>query len=344
MDLLTHIIVGGCVAQIPSQSTTSDSTIKLSFYQRAIIGGIAALFPDIDYLLFLWDPLEFLAYWHRAETHSLLLVPIWAVLLTKLWTMSDRLKPFQPLIFWICLLAVTSHSLVDSLTVFGTQWFAPFSDYRISWNLLFIIDIYFTMLVILTLIGMYCWPHKKSVYLPLLLPMCYLLFVDQIKQTAYQELAINSSSPSATITLLPQPLSPFYWHVIKKDTQQISSAYFRLTDDPLAPILSELLGKQHYSNHFQSLPKLQWVNYVLLPEDSQLRADAKTVWHHQSFHAFRDFAVYPIFYQQNIRGGQSCIWFSDLRYHSPEFLPSFRYGMCSGAEKNWTVHSMKYLT
>jgi len=341
MDIITHIVVGACVAQIPRQSTTNDSTLKLSFYQRAIIGGSAALFPDIDYLLFLWNPLEFLAYWHRAETHSLLLVPVWAVLITKLWTMSDRLKPYQSLIFWICLLSIVSHSLVDSLTVFGTQWFSPFSDYRISWNLLFIIDIYFTMLVITTLIGLYCWQHKNSVFLLLLLPISYLLFVHQIKQTAYQAVATSSS---ATITLLPQPFSPFYWHVIKTEKLHTSSAYFRLASDPLAPFLSGLLGKKQYSNHFQLLPNLQWVDYVLLPKDSQLRADAKTVWNHQSFRAFKDFAVYPIFYQRNNQGGEICIWFSDLRYHSPELLPSFRYGMCKGAEKNWIVQRMKYLT
>ncbi|PCH63676.1 MAG: hypothetical protein COC04_04125 [Gammaproteobacteria bacterium] len=344
MDLVSHVLIGACVAQIPSHSTNNSAHSNLSFYQRALIGGIAAIFPDIDYLLFLWNPLEFLAYWHRAETHSLLLAPLWALLLTKLWMLSNRLKQVQQLVFWICILGVLSHSMLDSLTTYGTQWFSPLSDYRISWNLLFIVDGYFTIVVVITFLCMYFWPHKKIALFILLLPISYLFLVYQIKLIAYQEIRSSLVDKTSTISILPQPFSPFYWHVIRENKEHIAHAYLRLADDPLVPLISNLVGKKRYQDHFQRTSTLLWVDYALTPKQIDIRDDANRVWNHESFRAFRDFAVYPIYYQHNKVAGQTCVWYSDLRYHSPAFLPSFRYGMCSEDGQNWTVHRMKYLT
>ena len=344
MDVVTHILVGACVAQIPSQSIRNNSTLNLSFYQRAMIGGIAAIFPDIDYLLFFWNPLEFLAYWHRAETHSLLLAPLWALLLTKLWMLSHHFKQFRSLVFWICLLGLLSHSMIDSLTTYGTQWFAPLSDYRISWNLLFVLDGYFTICMLITFLWMYFRQNKKLAFFVFLLPLSYLFFVHQIKLVAYQEITSNSIDKSSTVSLLPQPFSPLYWQVIRQNKENINQAYLRVADDPIAPLISTLIGKKYYQDNFQPLRQLQWGNYSLTPKSLHLRAEASMVWHHESFRAFRDFVVYPIYYQHTKVGLDTCVWFSDLRYHWPDFLPSFRYGMCSGEGKTWTVHRMKYLT
>ena len=53
--------------------------------ERLLLGGVAAAFPDVDFIGFLVDPLRFLAYWHQGPTHSLLLLPLWAVLLGALF-------------------------------------------------------------------------------------------------------------------------------------------------------------------------------------------------------------------------------------------------------------------
>ncbi len=344
MDVVTHVLVGACVAQIPRQSDGNNTKLDLNFHQRAMIGGIAAIFPDIDYLLFFWNPLEFLAYWHRAETHSLLLAPLWAWLLTKVWMRSRRLKPFRHLIFWVSLFGLLSHSMIDSLTTYGTQWFAPLSDYRISWNLLFVLDGYFTICVAITLWCLYFKHKTKFAFLIFVLPLSYLLFVAQIKLAAYQQISLQLVEQPSTLSILPQPFSPFYWQIIKQNKNNIGQAYIHVTDDPIALLISKLLGKQGYQDSFQSIEQLHWKDYSLTPQNAHLQAEASMVWHHQSFKAFRDFAVYPIYYQHTKTGSAPCVWFSDLRYHWPGFLPSFRYGMCSEKGNTWTVHRMKYLT
>lgn len=343
MDVVTHVLAGACVAQIPNLSTRHNSTLNLSFYQRAIIGGIAAIFPDIDYLLFFWNPLEFLAYWHRAESHSVLLAPLWALLLTNIWTLSLRFKQFRLLIFWVCMLSLLSHTLIDSLSTYGTQWFAPFSEYRIAWNLLFVVDGYFTICLAITLFWMYFKQNKKRAFFVFLLPLSYLFFAYQIKLTTHQEVTSDSINKPSNIILLPQPFSPLYWQVIRTNKGNIKQAYVRLANDPVASLISNLLGKKLYQDNYQPLQQLRWRDYSLTPQSIPLQAEVSMVWKHQSFKAFRDFAVYPIYYSHKKVGVNTCIWFSDLRYHWPDFSPSFRYGMCR-EEETWAVYRMTYLT
>jgi inner membrane protein len=54
----------------------APSDARLSRRSRLLLGGIAAAFPDVDFIGFLIDPLRFLAYWHQGPTHSLLLLPL----------------------------------------------------------------------------------------------------------------------------------------------------------------------------------------------------------------------------------------------------------------------------
>lgn len=344
MDAVTHVLAGACIAQLPNPQTNNDATLNLNFYQRAAIGGIAAVFPDIDYLLFFGNPLDFLAYWHRAESHSLLLAPLWALLLTSIWSLSDRLKQSRQLIFWISILSLFSHTLIDSLTTYGTQWFAPLSEYRIAGNLLLVVDGYFTICIAISLLWIYLKQNNKRAFFILLLPFSYLIFVYQIKLITYQEITSRIADKTSNIVLLPQPFSPLYWQVIKQNKENISQAYVRLTDDPVAPLIGNLLGKKLYQENFQPLQQLLWREYSLIPKNIHLQAEASTAWNHTSFTAFRDFAVYPVYYSHTKTTLDSCIWFSDLRYHWPDFLPSFRYGICHEKGKIWTIHRIKYLT
>jgi inner membrane protein len=79
MDTLTHALIGALVVRAtrprPGRSGRIDSGTAL------LAGGLAAAFPDIDYLSFWVAPLTCLAAWHRGPTHSLLMAPVWALLL-----------------------------------------------------------------------------------------------------------------------------------------------------------------------------------------------------------------------------------------------------------------------
>ena len=187
MDVATHLLLGACVAQIP-RTSTGKSSQALSFWHRSLIGGLVAVFPDIDYLLFFIHPLDFLAYWHRAETHSLLLAPLWALLVARLWGLHAKFSVHRVTTFWISLLSILSHIVSDTLTSYGTQWFAPFSDIKVSWNLLFVVDGYFS----LSMLIVFCWLYLKQKHavrhLVFLLPLSYLALVAGVKYSAKNRL------------------------------------------------------------------------------------------------------------------------------------------------------------
>ncbi|AFL73792.1 metal-dependent hydrolase [Thiocystis violascens] len=71
MDTLTHSLSGALMAR-----ATARPGQALSQRERLLAGFLAAAFPDIDYLLFWFDPARFLD-WHRAWIHSLVLLPAW---------------------------------------------------------------------------------------------------------------------------------------------------------------------------------------------------------------------------------------------------------------------------
>ena len=112
------------------------------------LGGMA---PDLDVLIFSTeDPLLFLEY-HRQFTHSLAFIPIGALIVTTVMRrFVARELPFgQAYLF--CLLGYATHGLLDACTTYGTMLLWPFSNARIAWNNVSIIDPLFT-LPILTLV------------------------------------------------------------------------------------------------------------------------------------------------------------------------------------------------
>jgi hypothetical protein len=69
MDTLTHALLGALVVRAGLPSTPRNHTVTNS--TATLAAGLAAAFPDIDYLSFWIDPLTFLSDWHRGPTHSL---------------------------------------------------------------------------------------------------------------------------------------------------------------------------------------------------------------------------------------------------------------------------------
>ena len=342
MDVLTHAVIGASVAQLPLGSAISS----MSFKQRALVGSVAAIFPDIDYLLFPLNPLEFLAYWHRAETHSIVLAPLWALLLTLGWRLVKGMRKHGLALFWISLAGQLSHTVIDVLSMYGTQWLAPLNSHRFSMNLLFVIDGYFTFCALIVMSVLLFKQTSKLRWLVMIVPITYLSLVYQVKHQAHQQVVINDQRTglNSIVTLLPQPFSPFYWQVIHQKHDDIDRAYLRLADDAVAPVVSALLGKPSQQDHYQLPDDLKWHRFSLFPEESPGREMANEVWTHESFKAFQDFATYPVFYRHEDENQGTCIWFSDLRYHWPNAIPPFRFGMCKNEDQDWKLYRLRYFS
>ena len=137
MDPLTQGTLGAAL----SQSAATPARIRMF----ALTGALAGLAPDLDILIRSnTDPLLYLEY-HRQFTHSLLFIPIGTLLVTLIaWPLARRSLRF-PEALLAALLGYTTHGLLDACTSYGTQLFWPFSDARIAWNWISVVDPLFSL-------------------------------------------------------------------------------------------------------------------------------------------------------------------------------------------------------
>ena len=137
MDPLTQGTVGAALAQ--------SSADKKNILKVSIIGFLAGLTPDLDvFIQSSSDPILFLEY-HRQFTHSLFFIPIGslfvALLIFPLFKKSLSLKT----VYIASLLGFATHGLLDACTSYGTLLFWPFSNERVTWNNISIVDPLFTI-------------------------------------------------------------------------------------------------------------------------------------------------------------------------------------------------------
>ena len=152
MDPISQGAVGAAFAQ----STANKSNI----IKIGIIGFLAGLAPDLDVLIRSEnDPILFLEY-HRQFSHSLFFIPlgslIVAILTFPLFKKSMSLKT----IYTASFLGYATHGLLDACTSYGTLLFWPFSNERVTWNNISIIDPLFTIPALI-LIGITIKTRKK---------------------------------------------------------------------------------------------------------------------------------------------------------------------------------------
>jgi len=344
--MVTHLIVGATVAQLPKHQHEVNSKHTLSTQHRVIMGALCAVLPDIDYLLFFINPFEFITSWHRAETHSIILIPLWAWLASRLIILILDLKKFSTVIFFICLAAMLSHLFLDCLTSFGVQLFAPLSQYRLSWQLLFVVDPYFTLLCCITCCLTFTWRRPHLQFISVLIPCCYLITVLVIKQYASLQAysLAKESHEIQPIKLFPQPFSPFYWQILQTTDNGVNLAYLKLVNDHFAIKFCELVNVSNCRQSYQLSEQLRWHFQSKLPTNEAWQADALEVWHHSKFSAFHEFTDYGVFWKYQQTPSSVCVWFSDLRYHWPNITPSFRFGMCKTNTSPWQLYRLRYFS
>ena len=146
----------GTVAAAFAQSTANkDNILKIG-----VIGFLAGLVPDLDVVIqSSTDPILFLEY-HRQFTHSLFFIPFGSFFISLLlFPLVKRSMNFKT-VYLASLLGYATHGILDACTSYGTQLFWPFSNERVAWNNISIIDPLFTIPVLI-LLGITIKSKKK---------------------------------------------------------------------------------------------------------------------------------------------------------------------------------------
>lgn len=166
MDLLTQGLVGGVMAQ--SLATKDEKKIA------TLVGVVAGLLADADILIrSSSDPLLNIEY-HRHFTHSLVFIPVGAAIaMLLLWPFLRRHLPTGRL-YLFCLAGFSMSGVLDAFTSYGTHLFWPFSDERVAFNIISIVDPVFTLILLVTLLAGLRLVHRRVALVGLTLGMTYL--------------------------------------------------------------------------------------------------------------------------------------------------------------------------
>jgi inner membrane protein len=161
LDLLTQGLLGGVLALSVAKKKESRSA--------AATGFAAALLADADIFIHASDDPLLNVEFHRHFSHALIFIPIGALIAALLlWPLLRKHLGFKR-IYWYALLGYATSGLLDACTSYGTHLLWPFSDTRIAWSIIAIIDPVFSLCLIIALIlGVkYCKPVTARIGLAL---------------------------------------------------------------------------------------------------------------------------------------------------------------------------------
>lgn len=117
---MTHSLVGLFLAR--------SGLKRASAYGTAIL-VLAANAPDIDVISWFWGRATWL-HWHRNITHSLAGAPFMALLCVAAVALVGRKQKVRWMpAFWIALIGILSHLLLDLTNVYGIRLLLPFSGH-----------------------------------------------------------------------------------------------------------------------------------------------------------------------------------------------------------------------
>ena len=324
MDTLTHALSGALLARATARQDAPPRAIP----RRVAAGFFACAAPDLDFVIGFVGPVEYLLT-HRGVTHSLVLLPAWALLYS--WILAKVLR--EPggwrALYGVSALALLVHIIGDLITSFGTMILAPFSDWRAAIGTTFIIDLWFSGIIVVGLVlsAVFFKSRIPAVAASVLLAG-YVGFQFVQKQNALElgERYLEGKGLSgARVTVHPRPVSPYNWTVFVSDEETHRFAHVNLVRreprryQPGDGFIARL------DSPYMPAQQAIWVTRRRYGEtDSALIREA---WNSEALHFFRWFADLPAF--DGLGEGSSCVWFTDLRFLTPgrDTMP-FRYRVC----------------
>jgi len=337
VDTLTHALSGALLAR----ATTPRDAPPRSIPRRIAAGFFACAFPDLDFVIGFIGPVEYLMH-HRGATHSLLLAPLWAIAVA--WVLAKILREPRGwrALYGVCLLGIIAHIVGDLITSFGTMILAPFSSARFAWGTTFIIDLWFSGII---LAGLAVSALRYRSRVPSIVACAvlagYVLFQAWAKSEALEFAARHAASlgrANAEIAAYPRAVSPFNWTVYVSDDEVHRYAHVNLVRTQARSAGPGDGFVARLDAPFLPLTEARWETRTRFGALRDERELARSAWESGQLDFFRWFAAKPAF--ESRTQGSDCVWFVDLRFLNPgrDWVP-FRFGACrESAAAPWQAY------
>lgn len=267
MDSLTQIVLGAACGEIALGKKIGNKAL--------LFGALGGTIPDLDVFIGRWfytNEIAIMAF-HRGFMHSILFSVLGAFLFgwlvfklydTKKRRFTTTLKEW----IWLFFLALFTHIILDSFTPYGTQLFAPISDYRVAFNNISVVDPIYTIpflicLIVLMFYKRYTSKRKLWLKLGLGISSVYMLF------TLINKIYINSvykkSLESEGISYIryqtqPSIFNNILWYGIAETETDYYVGFYSLLDTSSKVETWNRLPKNHHlvSTENKDIKTLAW--------------------------------------------------------------------------------------
>ena len=214
MDSLTHIALGACMGEAFAGHKVGKKAM--------LWGALAQSIPDIDFIAATWLNTSENLLAHRGFTHSILFGIATALLMAffaEKWHRPHNISFKRWLAFFTAV--ILTHIFLDAFNNYGVGWFEPFSHYRISFNVVYVADPFFSIvpgIALVMLLVLRSFSKKRKFWWRLGIGFCFLylgycvvnkiIINNDVKQLLHkQEIQYNNYLTT------PAPLQSWLWFV-----------------------------------------------------------------------------------------------------------------------------------
>ncbi len=145
MDPVTQGLLGGVAAHAVCGRRLPRAA--------ALIGIAGGMAPDLDVLIPAGsDPLGGVSL-HRHFTHALAFIPVGGAVAALPFAFWPMFRGRRGWVFAAAIAGYATHGLLDACTTYGTVLLWPFSQRRLAWDLIGIVDPIYTLILLIGLVG-----------------------------------------------------------------------------------------------------------------------------------------------------------------------------------------------
>ncbi|OUS00762.1 metal-dependent hydrolase [Flavobacteriales bacterium 33_180_T64] len=297
MDSLTQIVLGAACGEAILGKKIGDKAM--------LFGAIGGTIPDLDVFigsLLHTNEIDAMLF-HRGFMHSIVFSVLAAFVLGwlvyKFYNRGRRLstttqKDWVVLFFW----SLFTHPILDCFTPYGTQLFAPFSNYRVAFNNIAVADPLYTVPFLLCVVILMFYKRQSdkrrfwlklgfgisSVYM--VLTIFNKLYIDGIFADSLAEKEIKYER----FSIQPSILNNILWYGIAETEDSYHIAFYSLFDEAdqfsewrIIPKKRELRPEKYqdlkdlawFSNGYYNVEEIHDSKYAYLSQGEYLYSDLR---------------------------------------------------------------------
>ena len=237
MDSITQIVLG---------AACGEAILGKKIGNRALLfGAIGGTIPDLDVFvgkLLYNNEIDSMAF-HRGFMHSFLFAILGAIAFGAVvfWFYNRGKRngmTTQKDWMWLFFASIFTHPILDSFTAYGTQLFAPFSNYRVAFNNISVADPLYTLpFLVLLIVVMFLkrTSSKRRLFLKLGLGVSslYMMFTLVNKyhvHGVYKRALAEEQIDYLRFQTQPTILNNFLWYGIAETTDAYFVGFYSILD------------------------------------------------------------------------------------------------------------------